>query len=254
MWTCTLLKSYSIVNTIFHIMHPTQLKEFAQSKHWVFVRTCSAGSICRVRVVESFLVSCFLCTDADPATLPGGNWLTSHQRSATLHCWLEHWSVFGNVGSPSLQFLCQLRFLSDTGALWLVAIGYCFLAGSCSLGFCTICFFENKVMNRCFSNDQFIVDVISAGYFHPVIFSWLWKGIMLCLTSSPPSVLPLKSLNTWLLWCISQLAAGNPQSCMSSEVNGFVNPQCLLEHAGLWESFAMPQKQLTHGIGFSYVL
>lgn len=37
------------------------------------------------------------------------------------------------------------------------------------------------------------------------------------------SALPLKSLNTWLFWCISQLAASNPQSCMSSEVNGFVS-------------------------------
>lgn len=37
------------------------------------------------------------------------------------------------------------------------------------------------------------------------------------------SVLPLKALNTWLSWCISQLAAGNPQSCMSSEVNGILS-------------------------------
>lgn len=40
---------------------------------------------------------------------------------------------------------------------------------------------------------------------------------MLCLTSS--HLLPLKSLNTWRSWCISQLADGNPQSCKSSEVN-----------------------------------
>lgn len=79
------------------------------------MRTCSSGSICGVRVVELFAVRCFPGTDADPATLPGGNWFASHQRSATLHRWLARWSLFGNVESPSLQFLCQLRFLSDTG-------------------------------------------------------------------------------------------------------------------------------------------
>ena len=48
--------------------------------------------------------------------------LASHQRSATLYRLVARWSLFGNVQSPSLQFVCQLRVLSDsvcpvTGAL-----------------------------------------------------------------------------------------------------------------------------------------
>lgn len=40
-------------------------------------------------------------------------------------------------------------------------------------------------------------------------------------SSMPEELWPLKSLNTWVFCCISQLATSNPQSCMSSKVNGF---------------------------------
>lgn len=70
---------------------------------------CESAWFCTVR--------CFTCTDADPATRPQGNWLTSwaesnatqiserHQWSATFHCWIVCWSVFENVEGLSLQFL-----------------------------------------------------------------------------------------------------------------------------------------------------
>lgn len=169
-----------------------------------FVRTRYAGSIWGVRVVELLPVRCFPGTDADLATLPGGNWLVSHQRSVTLHRWLVRWSLFGNVQSPSPKFLCQLRFLSDTrctdfwyqdcGVLW-VFVQFV----SPRIKECTFTSANHIIRAACakvLSNVYQLIHICNMSdqqfIFHPDNFSWLSNGISYIITAR--RVLSLKSL------------------------------------------------------------
>lgn len=196
------------------------------------MRTRSPGSICGViRVVELFPVRCFPDTDADPATLPGGNWLASHQRSATLHRRLARWSLFGNVESPSLQFLCQLRFLSDTGCLVTGALAsVCWIL--CNLFLWEESSFQPHCRSRRWQSMNWqVIDQVALKYISQAKNAFFIRLISLEFEMDSRSVLhhhyqkcsaPQIS-NTWLFWCISQLAADNPQSYKSSEVNGFMS-------------------------------
>lgn len=132
---------------------------------------------------------------------------------------------------PLFNFSVSLGFWVTRGALWLVHR----LLVLCLLSSLRLQFVSSRRKFYSFTNHKFewsisgecICQHIRAKHIH---FSLKWTHALSYVIAAR-SVLPLKSLNTWLFWCISQLAASNPQSRMSSEVNGFASRP----HSAYWD-------------------